>query len=553
MPLSHATMMPTGLLLTAGMDPSCIARFCLFVAVLLSGSVIIAKVLKSLLQLPMIAGYIIGGIVLGPSVLNIARWPLFAYQQVMHDYGSDVAMTIASSDLFIFCIMVISAAFTVSYLLWIAGHETEIQDILHVGFSALSAGFLGAVLPIIMVAGAVFYAVSGWSDAQAFALGLIFAATSVSIPVAMLFSYNKMHLKSSKATLGAAVIDDIVAVILVSMFFLMVQAGFFSDTNLVVSSHNATLTQALVAMVVTFMAILLFGYSIIPFMINYLKRMTYAHLIPLVATLIMLSYFAFSEMIGGLAGITGAYFAGLFHRMGDKDHVAEKVIAPFVSTLLLPLFLCSIGLTLDVSLLGLWDWVTVCLLLIVAIISKMIACFISTTLDNALSKKQHRWKNVETYLFGASMVARGEVGLVVATILYGSHMLNQNQYSIAVVAIVLTTIAAPIMLSIGFSWLEKQAVNSDEPYTLIFGFFKILGTGYVFSLIKKQLEESKQYTISARMSENDEIINLDNSDLEIILTHDRGIIFKGDREQVKLLVAKIRSSLQHEVKQLLVP
>ena len=320
MTISHETLIPSGMLLTAGMDPAFIARFCLFVATLLSGSVIVGKLLKYCLQLPMIAGYIIGGIVLGPSLLNVARWSVFAQQQSMTLHGSELAMSVISSDLFTFCIMVISAAFTVSYLLWIAGHETEIQDIVHVGVSALTAGVLGAVLPIAMVAVLMLYGFSGWSDMQSIALGLIFAATSVSIPVAMLFSYNKMHLRSSKATLGAAVIDDIVAVILVSIFFLAVQSGIFSHKGgAAVSAHHGTsVTQALGAMGIAFAAIVLFGYCIIPFCIRLLKRLSYGNLIPLIATLIMLGYFAFAEIVGGLAGITGAYFAGLFHTMGTK-------------------------------------------------------------------------------------------------------------------------------------------------------------------------------------------------------------------------------------------
>jgi len=453
---------------------------------LLSGSVIVGKLLKYCLQLPMIAGYIIGGIVLGPSLLNVARWSVFAQQQSMTLHGPDhLAMSVISSDLFTFCIMVISAAFTVSYLLWIAGHETEIQDIVHVGVSALTAGVLGAVLPIAMVAVLMLYGFSGWSDMQSIALGLIFAATSVSIPVAMLFSYNKMHLRSSKATLGAAVIDDIVAVILVSIFFLAVQSGIFSYKGGAASAHHgASVTRALGAMGIAFMAIVLFGYCIIPFCIRFLKRLSYGNLIPLIATLIMLGYFAFAEMVGGLAGITGAYFAGLFHRMGDKDHTAEKVIAPFVNALLLPLFLCSIGLTLNLSLLTASDWIVVGLVLTVSIISKMVACWCATGLDNMImGQRQTRWQAVETYLFGASMVARGEVGLVVATLLYGSQMLNQSQYSIAVVTIVLTTIAAPIMLSLGFTWLERQDLGTDRIFTLKLGQFSALGTEYVFALI----------------------------------------------------------------------
>ena len=200
------------------------------------------------------------------------------------------------------------------------------------------------------------------------------------------------------------------------------------------------------------------------------------------------------------------------------------------------------------------DWIVVGLVLTVSIIAKMIACWCATGLDNIImGQRQNRWQAVETYLFGASMVARGEVGLVVATLLYGSQMLNQSQYSIAVVTIVLTTIAAPIMLSLGFTWLERQHLGADRIYTLKLGQFSALGTEYVFALIKKQLESSKEYTMSAHMSDNDEIISIDDKDLKVILSHDHGIVIKGDRAHVQQLMTMIKEAVSEDVKLLSVP
>jgi len=118
--------------------------------------------------------------------------------------------------------------------------------------------------------------------------------------------------------------------------------------------------------------------------------------------------------------------------MGDTGCKAEKVLSPFVNAILLPLFLGSIGLQIDVSLLGRHEWGVVVLLLIIAICSKLIGCCLATMLS--------RWSWLETYLFGSAMVTRGEVGLVIATILYGSQLILPQQYIIAVVVIVLITI-----------------------------------------------------------------------------------------------------------------
>jgi Kef-type K+ transport system membrane component KefB len=547
--MSSSFSLPSGLLLTVGMDPSCIARFALFIAVLVFGAVILGKILKKLFNLPTIAGEIIGGIVLGPSLVNIAQWPLFAVDQTMTDYSSGLVFSIPSSDLYMVCITMVSAVLTVSYLLWIAGHETELGDIAHVGVTACIAGVLGAVLPIAFIGVALVYCL-GWGLVQSLSVGLIFAATSVSIPVAMLFSYHKMHLKSSKATLGAAVIDDIIAVILLSLFFMICQMGFFASAPVAhtMHSHAPSLWRALSAMAGAFVVMFGVGALIIPPFIKALKEYHYGYLIPLAATLIMIAYFAFAELVGGLAGITGAYFAGLFHRMGDEDHTAQKVIAPFVNAILLPLFLVSIGLQINIRLLTLDDWAIVAFILVLAIFSKMGGCWIATAVGNRVSTGGNRWSVVETYLFGASMVARGEVGLVVSTILYGSRMLDERTYSIAVVAIVLTTVIAPIMLTIGFGWLEDCSDESDQrTYRKVIGALQVMNSVVLFELIKDYITHSAVHVMSVHLSDGLEVISLDNDDTKIMLCPDEGVIFEGNKKTIQGIIQGIKERALRDI------
>jgi Kef-type K+ transport system membrane component KefB len=310
----------------------------------------------------------------------------------------------------------------------------------------------------MMIGGIVFYVLPWYTGSmvEALGLGLIFSATSVSIPVAMLYAARKMHLKSSKATLGAAVVDDIVAVLFLSLFFLMVQSGFFANFSQVVESgHRLSIIESCGYLFFSLSLLIGCGYWIVRPGIRWLSASEYNYLLAPVATGVMLLYFGFSELFGGLAGITGAYFAGLFHRMGDEQHRAEKVIAPFVNAILLPVFLGSIGLQVNICLLRMFDWMVVGILLFFAIVSKLIACFIATGLSNRFASSKGQWTLLEGYLFGSAMVARGEVGLVIATILHGSRIIAPDTYVIAVVVIVLTTIATPIMLAWGFSCYEQ--------------------------------------------------------------------------------------------------
>ncbi len=547
---------PPHLLVRSGFNPIFVAKFALFIALLLAWTIFWGKILNKIIRLPIIAGQIIGGVLLGPSILNITDSAFFSDPLALIEYTTGKAYIVFSSDLFIFFILLLSSALTISYLLWIAGHETDINDILSIGLTAVSAGIFGVFFPIIMTVAALYYGlgVEGWNNMQAISLGLIFSATSVSIPVAMLFSYNKMHLKSSQATLGAAVIDDIVAVIVLSLFFLSLQTGIFGDIKGISLHHyDYSFLYIIAVMLLTLVGLALVGYFFVPSFIYWLKKNHLSYLIAPVATIIMLLFFGIAELVGGIAGITGAYLAGFFYRLGDTTAKAEKVISPFVNAILLPLFLGSIGLQINISLLSSYEWVVVGVLLVVAILSKLFACWLATALSNIFRKKgSYQWSKLETYLFGSAMVTRGEVGLVIATILYGSHLLLPQQYIIAVVVIVLSTIAAPIMLSIGFEHLTIVTVadKEDEIFALNIGTFPIIGTTQMFNIILGRIEKSGMFNTSIQFSDDKKIVNIEGQDVKIILCPDEGILFKGDHNKINEILSLVKNAVVVDVDRL---
>lgn len=550
---SGSLSIPVGLLRSA-LEPTFVAKFSLFVALLLAGTIAAGRAGKWLFRLPVIAGQIVGGIILGPSLLNVPGWAFFAEPLRLIQFDTWEIYSIASSDLFVFVIVLLSSALTVSYLLWIAGHETDIRDIYQIGFTAMAAGIFGALFPILMTVLVLMYGMPiGWSVAETVGIGLAFAATSVSIPVAMLFAYNKMHLQSSKATLGAAVIDDILAVVLLSLFFIGAEAGAFGQvTRLIVPGHGVSLLGSLVYMVGAFVFIGVTGYWGVPPLMRWLKKYHHSPMIAPLANIIMLLYFACAELFGGLAGITGAYFAGLFQRLGDKRHTAEKVFSPYVNAILLPLFLGSIGLQIDVTILDGFAWVIVVILLVVSIISKLLGCWVATAMSNWFGNRgTYRWRWIDTYLFGSSMVARGEVGLVVSTVLYGSKVISPYQYVIAVVVIVLTTIAAPIMLGVGFYWLRQlETYERPQEFTLNIGLFPIIGTMQMFNILVGRLKANGEYQTSVQMSEGRKIVNVEGLQVRLILCPDDGIILKGNHEHINHLLHIVKQAIEHDVERL---
>ena len=154
-------VIPDGLLTDAGLDAHFIAQFALFIAVLLVGTIVIGKLCKFLFKLPIIAGQIVGGIILGPSLLNIRQLPLFTQSAVFVDMASGHAYSFVSSDFFLFFVLVVSASITVGYLLWAAGYETNLKSLAKVGVVAVNAGVLGAVVPIVIIAGLAYFLLSG--------------------------------------------------------------------------------------------------------------------------------------------------------------------------------------------------------------------------------------------------------------------------------------------------------------------------------------------------------------------------------------------------------
>ncbi len=542
-------------LISLGSNGIFTAQCALFLALILLGTFFLGKLFRSLLGIPVIAGHILGGIILGPSFCDIQHFSLFSTPLLLET--SVTSLQVFPADVCLLFLGLLGSVITVPYLLWLAGYETNIKDLLKVGIGALLAGALGALISIIGVVTLLyyFYGIATYSLVSMIGFGIVFAATSVSIPVAVLVSSHRMHLKSSQATLGAAIVDDIIAVILLSLFMMSLQTGIFgiTSTSIVSSSGGVgSLGISLVYMVMSALVIGSFGYFVIPPLVHLLKQWKMQHLFAPLATGCMFLYFSFAELVGGLAGITGAYFAGLFHQKSDTKRMAERIIAPFVNALLLPLFLGAIGLHVNIRTLSLSQWVLVGLLAIVVVIAKLAGCFIATRASNIFNKDiSMNWTALETYLFGASMVARGEVSLVAATIFKGAHLISMQDYSVCVVVIILTTLLSPIMLAAGFSVLDRyEQEKKGDVYSINLGCFNAIGTGHLFSIIGTHFEHEKKASIHVSFSEEEKIIEVEGLAIRVIFSPHKGITLEGNQEEIEQLLHDIKLEVIHDIERI---
>ena len=535
-------------LLTNGeMSASLAAKFILFLAIVLFTTVLTGKVLKLLFKLPTAAGQIIGGIILGPTLLNLQETPLFMESLTIIDSTTKTIYSIAGSNIFIFFLFLISSTITVGFLLWTAGHETNIQDMAKVGAISSYAGFLGAIVPIIMVSAASYYLFSGTTLlTSSLGIGMIFAATSVSIPISILVGQKKMHLRFSKATMGAAIIDDILAVALFSVFIILMQSGVFGKSICTSEiGHCISLSESLIRMVLAFALMMLIGKFFIAPTNKWLCKNKLSHLIPPFAIGMMFLYFSGAELIGGLAGITGAYFAGLFHRIGDKKRNAVKALSPYINIYLFPLFLGSVGMRVNLHFLSLQDWIIVIGILFAATASKLIACYISTFVNNLSQKNEsQKWSLLETYLFGASMVARGEVGIVIATIFKGTGIIDFHQYMICITVIVLTTIITPIMLNQGLNKLDQilKLRAKKGICTVKIGPFRHIAARQIFTIISSTINLPSPIKSIIQLSEARKVLTLSNK-LKVILDPERGILLQGNENQINDLITALKQAL----------
>ena len=148
---------PKGVLVASGLSADVVAKFVLFIAIILLWTVALGKIFKIIFRIPVIAGQIIGGILLGPSCVNIANFSIFASPIIFIEEATNQIYAVVASDIFVFFVVLLSSGLTVSYLLWIAGHETDIRDILKVGITATTAGIFGALFPIILTVLTIYY------------------------------------------------------------------------------------------------------------------------------------------------------------------------------------------------------------------------------------------------------------------------------------------------------------------------------------------------------------------------------------------------------------
>jgi len=203
--------------------------------------------------------------------------------------------------------------------------------------------------------------------------------------------------------------------------------------------------------------------------------------------------------------------------------------------------------------LSLYEWGIATFLLLLSIVSKLGACYIAAIISNYSGRRsKNRWTLREMYLFGSSMIARGEVGLVIATLLKGASIITPQAYVLCVVVIVLTTIATPIMLAFGFAdekYDQAQILSQEYEVTIVSS--DLLRSDFLLESIMHIIEKKNGIATSVSMSDGCSIVDLEGKKTRIIVHPQKGIIFEGDQAYIQGVLAQVKRELQSEINHLL--
>lgn len=391
--------------------------FLLFVAIILLSTKIFS-LLSRKVNMPQVVGALLVGVLLGPSCLNILHETDFLTK---------------------------SAEIGVIFLMFLAGLDTDFDGLKATGKSSVIIAFVGVLIPL----GSGFLTYYLFFHGQrpdtmiflesAF-VGIVLTATSVSITVETLREMGKLKGKMGTSILGAAIIDDILGIIALTVI-----------TSFTVPGVDIMVVLLKILLLFVFIAVCGF------FVFRLFRKLEIVYgtkrrvAIYAVAFCLLLSYI--SEVYFGVADITGAYFAGLIlcNVTETKSYIASKInITSYM--FFTPIFFASIGIKTVITGMSQELILFTLALLIVAILSKIVGC--------GLGAKICGFSNMDSLAIGVGMISRGEVALIVAQKGEQAGLISPTLFPAIVLVVIVTTLITPILLKAVVYMKEQKQVDA---------------------------------------------------------------------------------------------
>jgi Kef-type K+ transport system membrane component KefB len=371
------------------------------------------------IKLPIVLGELLAGIIVGPYALGalplVDGEPLVVLDETVRHIGEIAAVVI----------------------LFIAGLEITPREFLRGGAAAFTVGSVGVVVPFFV--GYYAFTAFGIEALQSILIATALTATSIAISIQVLAELGRMQSKEARLILGAAIVDDILAIAILSVVVSMVQTG---------NTQPAIFDIVLLIMQVlgTFATILIVSVLVIP-RILHTERLWKSK--GSLEGIVTAAFFAAAGIAAflGLSPIVGAFAIG----MAVASTRIIKQVHDYVDKLQIifaPLFFAIIGAQVDLRGVNLDVLFLAGIVIAIAVVTKLIGCGLPSLLflkDKARSLR-----------VGIGMVSRGEVGLIVAGVGVSSGALTNNIYTAVIIMVAATTIITPIWLKIAFKKKPPQ-------------------------------------------------------------------------------------------------
>ena len=393
---------------------------------------------------------LIGEIILGILIVSIPVGDYSLFDWIASEFDPSPGSSNTVHE-----IVEIFSELGVIFLLFTVGLETKVTDLTSVGKAALLVAVMGVIVPFIV--GYLFVTITGGNMYTSMFMGAAMVATSVGITARVIKDMKLMDAKESRIIIGAAVIDDILGMIVLAIVSGMAKTGEIDVVNILVVSLTA---------IFFVLAVLFVAGKIIPIIYDKIqaqraeKILKDPNYIPpgfnmFVVAIATCLVFAYVADIAGLAMIIGAFLAGmLFAEHAWEWKLEEKFES--ISALFVSFFFVYVGMNVDIqvfiddpALLG-----TALILIVLACLTKFVGC----GLGAKIAEPHMEMSSVS--IIGTGMMPRGEVGIIVALLGLGMEILSNDMYGIIVLMCIATTIIAPPILSVLF----KKKYNS--PYAI---------------------------------------------------------------------------------------
>ena len=385
------------------------------IAVILLSTKVLGIVTKRF-ALPQVVGALLAGLLLGPAMLGVLQ------ETTLMDQLAELGVIV---------------------LMFNAGLETDLGELKKAGRSAFVIALIGVLVPL---AGGFVLASLFNQGSEAFLqnvfIGVILTATSVSITVETLKEIGKLSTRSGNAILGAAIIDDVLGIVALTIITSL--SGTGANVLLVLVKIAAFFAISVVVWILL--------HRLVEWWFKRYDRDKRRFVVISFAFCLLYAYLA--EELFGVADITGAYIAGLIFAKTPRVTYLQDRFDTLAYTLLSPIFFASIGLKVVLPQMSGTIVLFSVLLILWSVVSKILGC--------GLGSKLCGYSNQDSLRIGVGMISRGEVALIVANNGIAAGLMKDEFFGPVVLMVIATTILTPILLKVVYHGKEKDYSDLQE-------------------------------------------------------------------------------------------